>query len=179
MAEPFSVAAAGIALVANLRSLYDYLKEVKEGIGSVHNDIDALQIELESLQDLCKSVKQLLDEHQERSSLDAEQGKRWDGLSKPLSLMDAAIKDFDIKLRKVYGEDPKRRAWRESIKKWNRFKEVEPDLNRLRSTIASSRGKIVVWMQSIGINKLFVSARFAWYTAYTDAGTGIPPTKIL
>ena len=156
MAEPFSTAAAGIALIANLRSLYSYLKEVKEGIGSVHEDIDALQEELETLSDLCESVVQLRDGQHSLSSLDPEQAKRWNGLSKPLESMKAAIEEFDVKLRKVFGEDPKRRAWRESVKKWRRFKEVEPALNTLRSTISSSREKIVVWMQTIGINKLCV-----------------------
>jgi hypothetical protein len=156
MAEPFSTAAAGVALIANLKSLYDYLKEVKDGIGSVHDDIDALQTELQTLHDLCKSVGQLRDWHRMQSSLDGEQAKQWAGLSKPLETMRVAILEFDVKLRKVYGEDPKRRAWKESFKKWHRFKEVEPALNTLRSTISSSREKIVLWMQSIGINKLCV-----------------------
>jgi hypothetical protein len=156
MAEPFSTAAASIALIANLKSLYDYLKEVKEGVGSVHEDIDALQTELQTLRDLCESVGQLRDLHHKRSSLDAEQAKQWVGLSRPLETMRVAIQEFDVKLRKVYGEDPKRRALRESFKKWHRLKEVEPVLNNLRSTISNSRGDIVAWMQSIGMNKLFV-----------------------
>ena len=174
MAEPFSTAAAGIALIANLKSLYDYLREVKDGIGSVHEDIDALQTELQTLHDLCESVQQLRDRHHKQPSLDTEQAKQWVGLGKPLETMRIAIHEFDVKLRKVYGEDPKRRAWRESLKKWHRFKEVEPALNTLRSTISSSREKIVVWMQSIGINKLCVF-RTSWivYARALTQGQGL------
>lgn len=161
MSEPFSTAAASVALIANLKSLYDYLKEVKDGIGSVHDDTDALQTELQTLHDLRESVEQLRDWHHKQPSLDAEQAKQWVRLSKPLETMREAIYEFDVKLRKVYGEDPKRRVWRESFKKWHRFKEVEPALNNLRSTISNSREKIVVWMQSIGINKLCVF-RMSW-----------------
>lgn len=161
MAEPFSTAAASIALIANLKSLYDYIKEAKEGIGTVHNDIKLLETELETLYDLCKDIEQQRVRHQKQSSLDEEQRRQWDGLSKPLATMSAAIQDFEVKLHKVYGEDPKRRARKESFKKWYRFKEVEPALNNLRSTISSSTDKIAVWLHSIGINKLCVF-RTSW-----------------
>lgn len=156
MAEPFATAAAGIALIGNLHGLYNYLKEMKKGMGTVHDDIDALQTELETLRDLCESVEQLQDSYHKQPSLTAEQKKQWDGLSGPLETMEVAIHDFSVKLRKVYGEDPKQRARIESFKKWRRFKDLEPEVNALRAIISNSRETILVWMQSIGINKLFV-----------------------
>jgi chromosome segregation ATPase len=162
MAEPFSTAAAGIALIANLKNLYDYLKEVKDGIDNIHEDIDALQKEIGTLKELCESVVDLLRDGQDkRSLLDAEQEKRWNGLSKPLQTMEVAIQEFDEKLRKVFGNNPKRRAYKESVKKWRRFKEVESALSTLRSTISNNREKIVVWMHSIGISKMCVF-RTSW-----------------
>ncbi|CAI9625001.1 unnamed protein product [Alternaria burnsii] len=153
MAEIFSTVAAGIALVANLKDLCNYLKDIKAGIGSVHDDVDSLQKELESLTEVCQSVVHLRKRQQTLPSPDPEQVEQWNGLGKPLETMKMAIQDFDTKLRKVFGDDPKRRAWKESFKKWHRFKDVEPALGNLRSTISSSKEKITIWMQVITINK--------------------------
>jgi len=159
MAEIFSTVAAGIALVANLKDLCNYLKDIKAGIGSVHDDVDSLQKELESLTEVCQSVVHLRKRQQTLPSPDPEQVEQWNGLGKPLETMKMAIEDFDTKLRKVFGDDPKRRAWKESFKKWHRFKDVEPALGNLRSTISSSKEKITIWMQVITINKQFVSQK--------------------
>jgi hypothetical protein len=142
MAEIFSTVAAGIALVANLKDLCNYLKDIKAGIGSVHDDVDSLQKELESLTEVCQSVVHLRKRQQTLPSPDPEQVEQWNGLGKPLETMKIAIEDFDTKLRKVFGDDPKRRAWKESFKKWHRFKE-----------------KITIWMQVIMVNKQFVSQK--------------------
>ncbi|KAJ4399164.1 hypothetical protein N0V91_009621 [Didymella pomorum] len=154
MAEPFSTAAAGIALIANLKSLYDYLREVKNAIGSVHNDVDLLETEVLTMHDLCECVRKIRDRHRQQSSLDTEQAQQWAGLNRPLDDMGIALRIFDSKLRKVYGNDPQGSSWRESYKKWQRFRDVQPALNTLRSTISDSREKLVLWMQSISMNKL-------------------------
>ncbi|KAK1908964.1 hypothetical protein CFE70_009146 [Pyrenophora teres f. teres 0-1] len=153
MAEPFSTAAAGIALLSNLKHLYIYLKDLKDSIKSVHDDVDALQKEVLSVQELSESIEQLRDRLHRRPSSNAEQMKQLVGLSKPLESMSADIRLCHLKLRDVYGADPKRGAW-ESFKERNKYKDVEPAIHTLRSSISNNREKIMIWMQSINIGKL-------------------------
>ncbi|CAA9965141.1 NB-ARC and TPR domain protein [Pyrenophora teres f. maculata] len=153
MAEPFSTVAAGIALLSNLKHLYVNAKDLKDSIKSVHDDIDALQKELLSVQELSESIEQLRGRLHRRPSSNAEQMKQLVGLSKPLESMSADIRLCHLKLRDVYGANPKRGAWK-SFKKRNKYKDVEPAIHTLRSSISNNREKIMIWMQSINIGKL-------------------------
>ena len=150
MAE-FQSASAAIGLARDVVDLIQYLRKVKEAMGTVEDDIDGLINELESLDSLYSQLEQKYTCQPNEEILSAEQIELSTGLRETLNDGRNTFYKFDKTLKTVYGEDPKKQGWRDALMKQHRLRSNTPKLNALRTQIHTYNSVLQMWLIKISL----------------------------
>ncbi len=134
MAELQTVSAA-IGLAGDVIRLIQYLRDVKDAMDTVEEDIDGLIKELQCLDPVYAQLEAEYNHQTHEGPMDAQQQAIWDALRQTLQKGRESIGKVDAEIKKVYGDDPKVQGWFDAFKKQRRLRKSAFSLDGFRDQI--------------------------------------------
>lgn len=152
MAGTFQTVSAGFGLAGDIINLISYLKDVKEALETVEDDIDDLIKELEASDNLYRQLEKEYDQHFHQRTLSTRQQELWSLLRQTLQDGRASFEKLDKELKRVYGSDPKVQGWLDALKKQHRLRSRTPRLGAFRDQIHTYNSVLQMWLTRIALS---------------------------
>ena len=130
--EGFQAGSAAIGLVGDVVRLVIYIKDVKDALGTIDDDLEALASGLESIKQLYQQLDLEYTQQPHQGMLNEKQEKAWSSLRLTSENGRKNLTRLEKELRKIYGNNPKTLGWVDAFKKQHRLRSRSTKLGEFR-----------------------------------------------
>lgn len=154
--DPFSVTVGSIALVQAAKALLDFVKSIQEAVADANHDLNTLIAELESLDAVTNSVRDVYNREMVRAeaapSKAVPMAEQWHFCRRSLRACEQIAQELTKLFRDVYKNNRQEIAGRRNaIRISHRRHEKDGKLHRLRADLAIEKNNLSILLMTINV----------------------------